>query len=655
VRKRTQAIQVVQDIRNRLTQTFATIDGSRWEHASSYMVHKWFESHLSSLKGWREQFETISQEEMSRRAPASDGSPPGVGVAEVYRRQVDELLRELGRQCKTVERHAQHAKQTVARNRYAADRIAQVPPNAQLSSDQKYQVEQEYRVFDLSSERQSLRRSVELAEHVIEEQARINKRMLGLNAMCLAGLKSCLDRVQVLAVGEDAGATDPTTLAKHVSSYLNSLYMQSITSFTEVTGTVNGAVKRVQSMGGPSKLPVSGSNEETERIRAESVTDLGRAEHGPSRAVSLSATDAAGAGAGAGNGPYAVKAVNPAVQAAVAGTTRARRLSTMPPVGNAGTTSSAMGPKRIRTTPRRLAAVGILGRSTARFASPRKRLSMARGAAARPLAGGATARSATAAPPGRQPLPPQPRPPVFRASNLASSGTGVGSGAPSQPFTESSPASDSADGSPRTTRHVPSSTPWIVTNSPRAEPSRPAPSAASATAFPLPSVTFAADTRGGDLSEGDRSNFGSRRSENASSPASSVTSDRSVRNEPPPLTAKPRKGILKTSADPNATGTPMRGQQNGPGPVRAGSERRRSRHARFSLAPTSRPSVTISEDGGANPSRPKARVARPRLSFAGPGLEATSRPLDDSRANGGNIKGLAFKSLNMPVGKKSLH
>ncbi|KAJ2626574.1 tubulin-dependent ATPase kip3, partial [Coemansia sp. RSA 1287] len=169
LRKQTLAVQVVQDMRNKLANAYAPIREATWEHASALAVGSWYDRHVESLKGWREQFETAFQEQRHLFAGSNsdmdiDDGPANQSLA--FRHQVDELLRDLTRERKTVGRHAEHSAQLVERNSYMAERAAQVPPSVQLTAEQRYHVDQEHRVLDLSAERSALRRRVELGEHV---------------------------------------------------------------------------------------------------------------------------------------------------------------------------------------------------------------------------------------------------------------------------------------------------------------------------------------------------------------------------------------------------------------------------------------------------------------------------------------------------------
>ncbi|KAJ1919831.1 tubulin-dependent ATPase kip3 [Mycoemilia scoparia] len=647
VRRQTQAIQIVQDIRNKLNQAYAGIDGSRWEHASSHMVSQWFEGHANALKGWREQFEVITQELQRQRSVSGESvdSSPNHSGAEAYRRSIDELLRELGRQCKTVERHAQHAQQTISRNKYTAERMAQIPPSARLSSEQKYQIEQEFRVLELASERRGLRRSVELSQHIMEEQANVSRKMFGLNAMCLAGLKTCLDKVSRLA--NDDEDVDPTALTKEVSSYLNMVYMQSITTFTEMTGLVSGAVKSVQKAGGPSKLPISGTDEEKALIQADTANGSSHAINGSSRPPIPSSSLTSSRSGTATLPPLssshsAASTSRPHISAAVAGTTRSRRLTSNYSATSNSTSSASSGntatsaSRRIRTTPRRNASSSILGRSSVRFASPRKR-----GAAGRmsSINSGVSSLSSTLSSSAltqssrTSTKPPRPLANGIKLSTNANN------------FRVSSASSSTSTKNLESSKESVNGTDsdWVVMASPRRKNVTITETQASTQGSnDSPRSVVSNDMQGDEWAS-------------FSSQASSVASERStassIRHEPPAPTVKPLKGILKAS---NATSTPkklkMAGLLNGPGPVRTGSARRRSRHARLSIAPTTRPAPLPSSRSGHSNERSRLSMSGPLPSNPGGVSFAPSTKLNSDSSTNNLTKSLAFKSLSSANG-----
>ncbi|KAJ2764602.1 hypothetical protein GGI18_006401, partial [Coemansia linderi] len=240
LRKQTLAVQVVQDMRNKLAAAYAPIREATWEHASAQAVGAWYDHYAESLKSWREHFEMQFQEHQHNDMDVDDDDV-WAKHAKTYRHQVDELLRDLTRERKTVSRHAEHSSQLIERNSYEAERAAQVPPNAQLTAEQRYHVDQEHRVLDLSAERNGLRRRAELADYAAQTLAAQNAMLLKLTATCLCDLKRAQYRPETI---------DDT---------IGRIYMQAISSFTEATGSVRASMNLVQSAGGPSKMSVNGS------------------------------------------------------------------------------------------------------------------------------------------------------------------------------------------------------------------------------------------------------------------------------------------------------------------------------------------------------------------------------------------------------------
>ncbi|KAJ1908883.1 hypothetical protein LPJ71_003746, partial [Coemansia sp. S17] len=316
LRKQTLAVQVVQDMRNKLAAAYAPIREATWEHASAQAVGAWYDHYAEALKSWREHFEMQFQEHQHNDMDVDDDV--WFKHAKTYRHQVDELLRDLTRERKTVSRHAEHSSQLIERNSYEAERAAQVPANAQLTAEQRYHVDQEHRVLDLSAERNGLRRRAELADHAAQTLAAQNAMLLKLTATCLCDLKRAQYRPETL---NDA---------------IGRIYMQAISSFTEATGSVRASMNLVQAAGGPSKLSVNGStltppSPYVPRFFSDAAAKgrppVESAEYHPPR----TALTAARAGALASSSVPAGAMRNPntgAISAAVAGTTRARRAAT---------------------------------------------------------------------------------------------------------------------------------------------------------------------------------------------------------------------------------------------------------------------------------------------------------------------------------------
>ncbi|KAJ2781837.1 tubulin-dependent ATPase kip3 [Coemansia javaensis] len=542
LRKQTQAIQVVQDLRNKMAAAYAPIREAKWEHASALMVGGWYDHHLDALKGWREQFETAFQEQQHLFSPGSGmdvdqadddangddgGSGSGAALARrslVFRQQVDELLRDLTRERKTVGRHAEHSEQVIERNAYMAERAAQVPPAVQLTGEQRYHVDQEHRLLDLTAERGGLRRQVELGEHIAGSLARQNALLLRLTATCLCSLKRAMHDAQAAALGQAAPGA--------VERVLEQVYMQAISSFGEVTGSIRAAMRQVRDQGGPAKMVVSGS-----------------ALAPPSPYVR---PPAAGAASRAG----AAASTSSAISAAVAGTTRARRAVAPQPQ------PAAPAPGRhLRSTPPKRSQA-VLGRAAVRFGG---------GDAA--AAGGARTRAST------------------RAAQAAAAATLAAAGA------RRNSGGGGGGGAARAARG-----------------GRKAAAAAAAVAAATDGVgrvtVGSPGTRKAATSfaVGDASLPSPTVSAGSVSPASSVGSWSSAgpspHHEPLPAGARPLKGILKQQQPPPP---PAQQPQSPPlppgaGPIRLGSARRKSRHARVLANPTAR-------TAGSTPPRPPTAAA----------------------------------------------
>ncbi|KAJ2533159.1 tubulin-dependent ATPase kip3 [Coemansia sp. RSA 1937] len=534
LRKQTLAVQVVQDMRNKLANAYAPIREATWEHASALAVGSWYDRHVESLKGWREQFETAFQEQRHLFAGSNsdmdiDDGPANQSLA--FRHQVDELLRDLTRERKTVGRHAEHSAQLVERNSYMAERAAQVPPSVQLTAEQRYHVDQEHRVLDLSAERSALRRRVELGEHVANNLGAQNTLLLRLTATCLCNLKRAISDIRT---GGGAG----------VERAVEQVYMQAIASFSDVTGAVRASMKLVQNDGGPAKLQVDGStltppSPYVPRIGGTRTRPL--IEHSNGTATVTN-------GNGRSNNPAAISA-------AVAGTTRARRAVAVQQAPAPPLNVPAPG-RHMRTSPPKRSQP-LPGRSAVRFNGSIEGV-RARIAARTQPSVPATTRTAV-----RQPLRTA-RPPASGSADMDNTATLRGAVTVTSPVARKSTTFSVAESS---------------------SVSLPSPSTSACSISPVSSV------------------------------ASWASAETSPHHEPLPAAARPLKGILKQSVATNGLARSYSGGSpeetaRGPGPVRLGSARIKSRQARLLSNPTTR--------GTGTPTKPTNVSAREMFKSVGP-------------------------------------
>ncbi|KAJ2004183.1 tubulin-dependent ATPase kip3 [Coemansia thaxteri] len=532
LRKQTQAVQVVQDTRNKLATAYAPIGEATWEHASAEGVGAWFDHHADGLRAWREHFETQFQEHQHSDMDVDDDV--WATHAKAYRQQVDELLRDLIRERKTISRHAEHSSQLIERHTFTATRAAQVPPSVPLTAEQSYQITQEARLLGLSAERNSLRRRAELADHAAHTLAIQNAALLKLTATCLCDLKRAQHRPET---------TQPA---------IERIYMQAIASFSEATGSMRASMNLVQSSGGPSKLSINGlplipPSPYVPRL----FGDSGAAK---SAAAELSADNRQrpvglrpGAMAAA---PGSMRNPNTAaISAAVAGTTRARRAATtaapvsgatqglpsmangaglLPPLSQQQPPLAATRPMRaVSAAAGRSAAVRFNGSGVAETAALRPR------ATSRPaLSNGGNGATAAA----------------------AANGRGALAASRNHPAAGQRAKEDGNAGRPAASGISPAARKLMAAN-------------------PLPSPT----TSNGTASP-------------ASSVASWASAETSPHHEPLPPAARPLKGILKSSMArcSNSDSIDDKPGSAQPGPVRLGSVRRKSRQARSQANPTLR-------------------------------------------------------------------
>ncbi|KAJ2302117.1 hypothetical protein IWW54_006135, partial [Coemansia sp. RSA 2705] len=355
---------------NKLSAAYAPVLAARCDHASARVVGQWYAHHAAALRAWRAQFETAVH------APSSDSSSEPDPSSDEFRRQADDLLRDLARARATATRAAEHAAQAVERRLFEAARAAQLPPAARLSKEDAQAVAREHLVLDLSASARGLARHADLADLVAADLAAQNALLLRLSAACLASLKRA----------QRAVPAEPARL-------LDSVYLQAIASFSDVTAAMRASMLRVQAAGGPANLPVP----EPKPIQSPYVSRVGAAP-----LASLAAE------------PSADPPRNPsaaAISAAVAGTTRARRTASANASAsasasanasaNANANASASANANVQPAPSRSAAVRFAGAAAADSTRAR--------AVARAHAAPATARA-------RHPQPP--RSVVSRAAPL---------------------------------------------------------------------------------------------------------------------------------------------------------------------------------------------------------------------------------------------
>ncbi|KAJ1838954.1 tubulin-dependent ATPase kip3, partial [Coemansia sp. RSA 2708] len=218
---------------NKLSAAYAPVLAARCDHASARVVGQWYAHHAAALRAWRAQFE------IAVHAPSSDSSSEPDPSSDEFRRQADDLLRDLARARATASRAAEHAAHAVERRLFEAARAAQLPPAARLSKEDAQAVAREHLVLDLSASARGLARHADLADLVAADLAAQNALLLRLSAACLASLKRA----------QRAVPAEPARL-------LDSVYLQAIASFSDVTAAMRASMLRVQAAGGPANLPV---------------------------------------------------------------------------------------------------------------------------------------------------------------------------------------------------------------------------------------------------------------------------------------------------------------------------------------------------------------------------------------------------------------
>ncbi|KAJ2854226.1 tubulin-dependent ATPase kip3 [Coemansia erecta] len=574
LRKQTQAVQVVQDMRNKMAQAYAPIRDAQWEFASTRSIGQWFDHHAEALKGWREQFEMLFQEH------AHLGNLESVNMdienekklndqSKHLRQQVDEVLRELTRQRKQISRHFEHSEQTIERKMYEAERAAQVPPSVQLTAEQRYHVDQEHRVLDLSAERIGLRRQAELSEHIANDLAKQNTMLLRLTATCMFNLKRAQQDIQ--RIGEQNNGAAMSSMAESAKRALDQVYLQAISTYGEVTRMVKDSMNQVKEATGPSKLQVDGS---TLTPPSPYVT---RTSFFPKNSNS-SGNGSGNASSLQSDGQNTVQAQRPggrnpnaaAISAAVAGTTRARRTTILMPPPSSSSSSSSLNTSSALTSFSTGASSSTLGAARHQRISPNRK---------QMLNGLTTARSAVR----------------FNAPSGSESGrhNHHRTGKPSAAITTAT----AADGSSANSRSNVTGAKRLTAQRPKAARRRNSSGSADAIAAALSTnvtITSPLDrAKGVSVADTSSISLPSPTMSNGSvgSPTSSIASwasaESSPHHEPLPAGARPAKGILKGSGNAKSIGN-MEDANGGPGPVRLGGIRRKSRQARNMANPTVR-------------------------------------------------------------------
>ncbi|KAJ2088724.1 tubulin-dependent ATPase kip3 [Coemansia sp. RSA 986] len=608
LRKQTQAIQVVQDIRNKMSNVYGPIREAKWEHASAHTIGQWYDSCAESLKSWREQFETLFQEHQHLGAlnetdtgdygdgTSYDSSAESVELArrsQVFKQQVDDLVRELTRERKTIGRHEEHSMQLIERNMYMADRAAQVPPSAQLTAEQRYHVDQEHRVLSLSAERNGLRRQVALGEHIAQVMTSQNTALLRLTATCLFSLKRAIYGVHQRHDSDG------------VEKALDQIYMQAIASFSEATGMVRSSIKQVQDAGGPSKLEINGSvlTPPSPFIPRSSVLPDSNPQLSPSNVAADKQRRRDPRGGVQANGGAPPRNPNTgAISAAVAGTSRARRATlstnTMQSLsgqlggGGGGGATASTGPgvtfgRHMRVSPPKRSQ-GILGRTAAR--PPPGNSTTSNGASASSLSSASATNTATTTTAENR-----------RARRISRVGATNGTQKAFVRAGGSRPAPVHHSSATETDTLSQALKANVTVTSPPLR--KLALENTSSISLPSPNTSI------GSISP-------------ASSVASWASADTNPHHEPLPAEAKPLKGILKGSSGGQNAVRSANGSAPAFGPIRLGNERRKSRHARVKANPTSRGSGTSPKP------TPAATVAANirELSFKSVGTAAKKPP-----------------------------
>lgn len=163
---------------------------------------------LESLRGWQDSFtENVANIVDERMRQQTDG----------YGNMVEDLVRELEAQAHAISEKMEGAKKAAGSRRI------------DIGGDDEL-VKKEKEVLELRNENAKLKIEKDVLAKVLEEQWELAKGFLRLNGACLAGLRSTIAEVE--ALHEDVMDKD---IEGQGRDYLNNLYMQNITLFTDST------------------------------------------------------------------------------------------------------------------------------------------------------------------------------------------------------------------------------------------------------------------------------------------------------------------------------------------------------------------------------------------------------------------------------------
>ncbi|OMJ15083.1 Kinesin-like protein 5 [Smittium culicis] len=246
-RRKIAAEQLVQDIRNRMSETISSACTSQYDWASASVFSSIFSNSQNTLKSWRDQFDSSISKTNSID---SNGS-----ASEAYRKRIDELLGNLAQQGKKASRYADHSYQASQRFQYTAKKIStSTNPSQGLSNEQKQRIEQELKILQLTSEKKGLQRQIELLLSITEGYSEEIKSAFGLNAICLSNMKSVISELKEFKDLNSSNITDRPLRIDQIIEYLNGIYMASISGFSQSTSKIESIISLVLNSGGPSKI-----------------------------------------------------------------------------------------------------------------------------------------------------------------------------------------------------------------------------------------------------------------------------------------------------------------------------------------------------------------------------------------------------------------
>ncbi|KAJ1976707.1 tubulin-dependent ATPase kip3 [Dimargaris xerosporica] len=193
-RQTTASLQMVEDIRNQLSTAYDAVRTSEWEYASVCVVADLFAHYETTLKQWH-----------SRYSPPNDDDCELSLEGRQLQDTVADLLSDIQERSQHLTRHLDHTSTLLSRHRLAtrqANYTANPLAMKALTSDQKYRLDQERRIFELRCTNTRLSRSLEISQRLLFDEFRLTEKLMKSNAHHLTNMAGVVENY-VQHIGRD--------------------------------------------------------------------------------------------------------------------------------------------------------------------------------------------------------------------------------------------------------------------------------------------------------------------------------------------------------------------------------------------------------------------------------------------------------------------